>query len=242
VSKMSTVGTGFGAFQPSMMINRIPRNPSDVCTIVSCYPKEIRDNKVTTFPKLAPIPASPLNDYTLVIIEAVAWLREQQDGPMLEMYVTSKQAAESYIRDFVNGLVGYNPDQSAPGLFRCYGRWTRANIKTYIEPETNETFDQLLDKARTRQKNWFTELVRQTDSMWARSGGNPLVVGDDARMAAEVLGLKEQKPWMKDMVMMSMSNCPACGTTVNPNYPVCPNCKAIVNEEKAALIGLKFAQ
>jgi uncharacterized OB-fold protein len=40
---------------------------------------------------------------------------------------------------------------------------------------------------------------------------------------------------------MQKINCKACGTLVLPNFPVCPNCKAIVDEEKAKVLNIKFA-
>ena len=93
--------------------------------------------------------------------------------------------------------------------------------------------------AKMKQKNWFTELVKIADVDWARTNGNPRAISDDSRLAAQKLGL--QKAWMQDFRAVELNNCPACGAMININYPVCSNCKNIINTEKAKSLGLKFA-
>ncbi len=55
------------------------------------------------------------------------------------------------------------------------------------------------------------------------------------------LNLKE-KPWMIDFTTITLINCPACGHMVRPGYPVCSNCKAIVNKELAEKMKIEFAR
>ncbi len=83
--------------------------------------------------------------------------------------------------------------------------------------------------------------MRIADILWARTNGNPLAISDDSRLAAEKLGLTSQKNWMGDFRARELTNCKACGHMINPVYPVCPNCKNVIDEEKAKSLNLKFA-
>lgn len=226
--------------RPQIAVNKIPKNPLDKCTIVSVFPESIREIKRTLFPGVFEIPAAKDNDFSILVIGASSWFKEQQDGPILEMYCSSPDVAKSVVTDYVNGLVGYTPDIAAPGLFYCLGEYNKTTILKYVDPVTKKTFEELLTSARTRQKNWFLETVKMTDVDWARSGGNPLVVSKDAKLAADKLGMKE-KPWMFNQAISEKSNCPACGFMINPAYPVCSNCKAIVNKDLAAERKIAFA-
>jgi uncharacterized OB-fold protein len=59
------------------------------------------------------------------------------------------------------------------------------------------------------------------------------------KIAAKELTL--DKVWLKDFQAIAMVNCKACGSLKNPLYPVCPNCKAIDDPEKAKSLGIKFS-
>jgi len=83
-------------------------------------------------------------------------------------------------------------------------------------------------------------LVKLADSLWARSNGNPLAISDSMRTAAKELNL--EKDWMKDFRMVETVRCKACGSLLNPMFPVCPTCKAINDPAKAKELGLTFAQ
>jgi uncharacterized OB-fold protein len=60
------------------------------------------------------------------------------------------------------------------------------------------------------------------------------------RLAAKEMNL--QKDWMKDFKMVDTVRCKACGSLRNPQFPVCPTCKAIDDPAKAKELGLTFAQ
>lgn len=235
-----SVGQGFGAFKPGLKVSRLPKNPMDKCTIVSVYPRAIRDHKVSVFPGSLKIEAAPDGEFSLLVVGSASWYKEQQEGmPMLEVPISSMQVAEGFIRDYCNGLLGYTPNTSMIGLFYIPGEWDFKSIVTYKTPD-GKTFKDLLKEARDKQNNWFKAIVNLSDTMWARSNGNPNSIGLDARLAAEKLGLKD-KPWMQDFQSFEKKNCLACGTMVNPNFPVCPTCKAIVDEVKAKELNIKFA-
>lgn len=237
---MSTAVT-FGTYDRKVQIQRRPKNPLDKCTIVSVYPKFILDYKPTAFPQSHRIEGAEDNDFTILVVEAASWYKEMEEGqPWLEIPIPSTEVARAFIQDWVNGLPEYIPETAAPGVFFVLGAYDKVSIKKYVNPETKETFDQMLAKANVRQREWFRRIVEMSDKDWARTNGNPRSVGDIARLGAEKLGLTE-KPWIKDYQTVAKTNCQACGQLVNPAFPICPNCKAIINEVKAKELGIKFA-
>lgn len=234
--------TGFGAFvPPTPKIMRMPVNEFDKSTIVTVYPKEIHELKPTLFPGVFSIPACGGKDqFELLVVGPSSWFKEMEEGqPFLEIPTSSVQVAESVVLDYVNGILGCNMGDVMPGLFFIPGEWTKQSILKYVDKKSGKSFVMLLAEAREKQKKWFGELVKIADTLWARTNGNPLSISDDARMAAEQLGL--QKSWMQDFKQMELDNCPSCGELVNKSYPVCKHCKAIINQTKANELGLKFA-
>lgn len=235
------VGQGFGAFnnkQKRMM--RMPVNPLDKSTIVTVYLRVLDIYNPTLFPGTFRIPAATPNDFEILVVGPSSWFKAMEEGqPYLEIPNSSIQVAESIIRDYTNGLVGCDMNDKMMGLFYVPGEYTKVTIMGYVDQKTKKTFKQMLEEAREKQKNWFKELVEIADVDWARTNGNPRSVSDDSRMAAEQLGLS--KSWMQDFRQMELVNCRACGHLGNPDYPVCANCKTIINEIKAKEMGIKFA-
>lgn len=237
------VGQGFGVLNyQSRRAASMPDNPNDRATIVSIFPDPIIERKATVYPGYFEIPAAPLNDYSILVVGPSSWWKDLgEDQTLLEIPTNSVVMAESVIKDYCNGLFGCNMNDKMPGLFYVPGKFNKTTIKSYVNPENGTTFQQLLDRAKMRQTGFFNEVVKLADAMWARSNGNPLAISRDARLAAEILGLKS-KPWMSDIKHLEMSNCPACGNLINALFPVCSNCKAIINPEKAKELNIKFAQ
>lgn len=226
-------------FNNLIKINRIPKNPQDKCTIVSVYPNAIVEEKPTLLPGHFRIEGAKQDDFEILVVGSSSWFKEMEPGqPFQEIHAGSMVIAQSFIRDYNNALLGSSSD-AVPGLFFVPGAYTKKTILSYVSDDL-KTFDMLIKEARERQNRWFRELVRLADIMWARTNGNPIAISNDARMAAELLSLKD-KPWMQDFQALEKSNCKACGFLINPAYPVCPNCKSIVNEQKAKEIGLRFA-
>lgn len=242
---------GFAAFAPNQRITRRPKNPLDKCTIVSVYPVAIVDYKPTAFPQTHRIEGAADGDYSVTVVEAAGWYKEMEENqPFMEIPITSIQVAEAFIRDFVNALPEYVPEVAAPGMFFVLGAYTKETIKKYIEADElsedgkiirkGRTFDQLITAARARQNQWFMNIVRMADTDWARSNGNPRAIGETQKMAAEKLQLKE-KPWLKDFQAVEKKNCPACGQLINPDFPICFNCKNVIDPVKAKALNLTFA-
>jgi hypothetical protein len=208
------------------------KNPMDKCTIVSIFPKEIDEVKHTIEPGKFHIPAGTFEKPAILVVGSSSWWKDiDADQPMLEIPVSSIQIAESVIKDYCNGFLACNMADLMPGLFFALGEHTVMDIKLKYKEKLNEV--------KIRQDNWYKILVRLADSLWARSNGNPLVICDEMRLAAKSLNFNE-KPWLKDFVMMEKVPCKACGTLKNPEYPVCPLCKAIDMSHPTAK-DIKFA-
>jgi hypothetical protein len=223
-------------------VNRIPRSPLDICTIVSISARAIYEEKITVNPSVYNIEAAEDGDYSLLVVKAASWLKEMEIGEVdiyQEIPIGSISLANSIITDYCSGLLGYKPGIADPGLFCVAGEHTKKTLEGFTDPITKKAFKVLLEEARVRQRNWYSELVLQTDKLWARTNGNPIVVGEDAKIAAIKLNLN--RDWMHNFASLEKINCKACGNLVNPAYPICPNCKAIINEEKAKAAGIKFA-
>lgn len=230
---MSVVGGFPGLNQRVRMPMRAPINPIDKSTIVSIYPREITETKATMEPGTFTIPPGSIEKPSILVIGPSSWWKEiDEEQPLLEIPVNSVQVADSIVRDYCVGLLGSDSTSAGPGLFFVPGEKSLTEIKT--------EYKTLLEKAVIRQRKWFQNLVNIADMLWARTNGNPLTISDDARMGAHYLNLNE-KPWIRDFTTVQMVNCKACGSLVNPMYPVCANCKAIVNDEAAKAAGIKFA-
>lgn len=242
---MSTVSDVFPGFANlNKRTIRAPINPLDKSTIVSIMPKPIHEVKHTIQPGVFDIAPGSIESPAILIVGPSSWWRDvDEDQPLLEIPVSSIQIANSIVRDFCNGILACNMSNRMPGLFYVAGCQNDA-IGNVSVPETlkwiKKTYAHELKAAEEKQKNWYAELVRLADSLWARSNGNPLVVADDMRMAAKELGVHGSKDWMKDHKMVDMVRCFACGSMKNPEYPICATCRAVdPNHPKAA--DIKFA-
>jgi hypothetical protein len=231
---MSLVGQFPGLQNTNRRTVRAPVNPLDKSTIVSILPKEIDETKHTISPGRFIIPPGSIEHPAILVVGPSSWWREiDEDQPLLEIPNSSIQIADSVVKDYCNGILACNMADIMPGLFFVPGEHTIVSLKKSYQHE--------FDKAVVKQKNWYSLLVRMADGLWARSNGNPLAIADDMRMAARELNL-HNKDWMKEFQMADMTRCKACGSLRNPQYPVCPTCKAIDNPDKAKELGIVFAQ
>ena len=148
---------------------------------------------------------------------------------MLEIPNGAIQIAESFVKDWANGLIECDMNENMPGLFYVAGEFDSEGIK--------KNFSKELKKAEQRQKNWFNLLVKAADSDWAKTNGSPRSVSDLQRMAAQELGLTD-RDWMKSTVDNNKVKCVACGSLRNPAFPVCGVCNRVVDAELAKKLGI----
>ena len=213
---------------------RAPVNPLDKSTVVSIFPKQIFEKKHTIQPGVFEISPGSYDKPAILVVGPSSWWKEiDENQPLLEIPHSSIQVADSIVRDYCNGILACDMADNMPGLFYIPGEWTVEKLK-------KEKFVDL-NSANTKQKNWFTALVRMADALWSRSNGNPLTISDEMKIAARELNLIN-KEWLKDSQTMELIRCQACGSLKNPLYPICSNCKAITDPIKAKELGLVFAQ
>lgn len=216
---MSQVGNFPGMVDLRRRTVRAPSNPLDKSTIVSIFPKAFDQINPTIQPGRFHVEAGSYDNPALLVVGPSSWWKElDEEQPLLEIPTSSISIADSIVRDHCNGLIACNMSDLMPGIFFVPGDFTRDYIK--------KNFKNLLDIAATKQKNWFTALVKMADVLWSRTNGNPLSISDDMRLAARELNLN-QKEWLKDFQVTELIRCIGCGSLKNPQYPICPTCKSI---------------
>src|SRR5882672_1617674 len=137
-----------------VVMQRLPTNPMDRCTIVTLIPKIITELKPTLFPGRFIIPAAKPGDYELYTVEPTSYfipsINERQ--PPTEVQVNSVMLAESIVKDYCIGIYECNMTDKMPGIFFIPGEFTRKNIQSYVEVingvPTGQTFQTLLDSAK----------------------------------------------------------------------------------------------
>jgi hypothetical protein len=230
---------GFPGLQNQFGMKRAIRqtvNPMDLSTIFSIYPKAVDEIHHTIQPGRFRIAAGSYEHPSHLVVGSSSWWREiDEKMPLLEIPNSSIQVANAIVVNYCQGLLGYHPESATPGLFWIPGNHTVTDLIT--KPELKK----LLDKANRLQTAYFTNLIKMADALWAKTNGNPLTISDDMRLAAKTLGM-DAKDWMQNFTMVENIRCFACGSPRNPNYPVCPNCKAVIDDKKFAALGMKFAE
>lgn len=215
-------------------LHRSPKNPLDISTIISMYPREVNEKKQMVPERYIIPPGTPEKPSFTIVEGASSWREMLDTGQMVEIPISSVSVAESVIRDWVIGMIEVSMGIRQPAIFFIPGKW---DLPTILG---NPEMLQVMNRYKELQKAWFIQLVEIGDSLWARSNGNPLAISDLMRMAAEQLGIKD-KPWTKNFQAVRMVQCKACGHHVMPGFPVCANCKTVIDTKAFAEMGLKFA-
>jgi hypothetical protein len=214
---MSTTVGAFPGMNWKRMTIKGEVNPLDKSTVVSICPKILDDKKPTIQPGRFIVQPGTLENPSVLVVGPSSWWRDiDEDQPLLEIPVSSIMIANSVVRDWCNGILACNMTDTMPGFFYVAGEHTSQDIK--------KNFNAKLQEANLRQRNWYMLLVKLGDSLWARSNGNPLAISEDMQMAARELGVSHLKDWMKDLSMVAMVRCKACGSLKNPDYPICASC------------------
>ena len=212
---------------------RQPDNPLDKSTIVSIYPQDINSENITLQPGKWVIKAGTPEKPSITLIKPSSWWKDvDPDQEFIEIPVSSLLVAASIIDDYCTGLYCCDMGEIRPGLFWIPGEFDLDTIK--------KDHKKLLALAETRQKNWFNELVKQADAVWAMSNGNPRGIGKLEKLAAQHLAINRE--WMTSTIQSMLVKCVACGNLRDANYPICSSCKTVVDPEKAKGLNLTFAK
>lgn len=216
------------ALNNKRVIRTIP-NEYDKATIISVYPREIKDKKETIFPGSFEIPAGKPESPSITIVGPSSWFRDMGDEmPAIEIPNNAVQVANSIITDYCASMI--ESDRNAgPGLFFIPGPWTLKEIQT--------KYSEALAGAIKKQDRWFRRLVDVADRGWAETNGSPRSISDLSKMAAELIGAKD-KDWMRSTIQAEMIKCIMCGNLRNPGFPICGSCNRIVDVELAKKRGL----
>lgn len=205
----------------------------DKSTVVSIFPKQMKTTKVTVNPRRFIVPAGTIEKPGVLTVGTAIWIKhiyETEPEQMVEMPILSSQLADSIVNDFCSNVLGAGHDRR-PGLFWVIGTKTADQIVKEHKKE--------MQAAEGMQRNWYMELIKQADIDWVKYDGSPLAVSDTARMAAMELHL--DKPWMQDIKRLAMGICPACGSQRATQFPVCKECKTIIDKEAYAKLGLAMS-
>ena len=225
------------------VIYTLPKNPMDKCTIVSIYPRDLEATFSTVFPGRYVIPkGSPDNPSFLVIESGSTFLASTLERmPPTEIQHSSYMLAKSIIDDTIPTM-NLSGSTQGPGVFWVYGEFrSLAELKDYKHRDNGLSFAAMLDNAKLRQTKYWTAVIDEADYLWANGQGNPRVIPQDAKMAAEILGMSKTKPWMATSIALDLKPCKACGEMINYIYPVCKFCHAVIDTKKAKDLDIQFA-
>lgn len=211
----------------------IPLDPNDKSTVVSIYPRVLFDRKVSLFPGVFKVEPGYANAPATLTLGPSHWmLNIPLEDRSIAYPVSSYRVATAFVQDKIKAFHCYTPD-AMPGVFVLHG------VHDSIAVLKNNVKE--IKEAAEKQKRWYEALVKEADVLWARTNGNPLAISNDARLAAEQLQLGEGKTWMQDFKTLQMTNCPACGVLRNGNFPICGNCRTILDPKKYKEMGLAAA-
>lgn len=207
-----------GEFLPTRRMMGAAKNPMDIATIVSIYPRDFVEKRETMFPGIFHVAGGSIEKPGISHIDASSYWRDIDiEQPLIEIPVSATAIAQSIVTDYCNGLLACDMNQNMPGLFFVNGKFDRAEIKA--------KYGLQLAAAVLKQNSWYNILVKLADSLWARTNNNPLAIWEEMRLAARELGI--EKPWLKDFQMAEMVKCFACGNLRNPEFPICSTCKNV---------------
>src|SRR5215467_811215 len=122
-----------------------PKNPLDKCTVVSIYPRAIREIKPTIQPGVFELAAGSYDKPTLLTVGSSSWWMEvDYEQPLLEIPNNSVQVADSIVKDYCGPMLGVTLGKAQPGIFYIDGAVDLVNLKVKYQNK--------LDNARDMQK------------------------------------------------------------------------------------------
>lgn len=188
-------------------------------TIVSIYPMALAEVKPGLYPGRFEIPAA--KDSTKPVLFPVGdsvtytYIPLSKNKHVMTV-IPAIEVAASICMDFRIACLGYQ-EFAYPGL-------------GWISGKVNKAPEDLVRSLNEAQNAWFMSLVKLADDDWARNKQQK-AISDIQRFAAKALNLRRE--WVD--VLVVNQNCPACGSQIRPEAFVCPNCRVIIDPEKAKM-------
>jgi len=194
-------------------------------TVVSAMPFGINEFKPGLAPPKYVIPPAEEGNVQVLHVERAPYGVYVGDGRSLVQTDDSEIVANSIVNDFVSAQLVHESG-AKPALFVLEGKVSAEDVKHRHKPA--------LDSALAMQKVWFWKLVQLADDDWQKYRQHKMIT-DIQKFAAKALGLK--KDWLYSVT--DTQSCPGCGSTVLANIAICPNCRAVLDSDKAKT--LQFA-
>jgi hypothetical protein len=146
-----------------------------------------------------------------------------------------KEAFEEEGMDVAMDICGCDPEYPAPSLnnnLTTYGVFiTRAPFEELKKAEQ----ESLIDQATNKFIEKLRELILRADQMHAGSDQEKKGIGQIHRDALTAYnreaGSKEERPWAPVRYSAKSVDCQWCGFSNKPGFPICANCKGVINPE-----------
>lgn len=197
--------------------------------LVSFIPRAVEENIPGLNPDWYRLDASVNGIPEVLIIKPGFYMKPGLEGTSDKIEVSSKEIAESLVRQYTTSQVSFAPD-SKPALI--------AIPEELSIPDMLKKYSGVIQAHKVFQKNWFMRLVKIADDDWIISHRHG-VISDLQRSAARELNFN--RDWLIEIPddLGSKPECPACGfELLKKDAPVCPNCKTVINAAKYAALKL----
>lgn len=188
-------------------------------TFVSCMPRPISEQMPHINPSRYELPAAADRDFEVLVINDAIDNVYAGEGKHIARIESGESVAENMRLMICNSQLALG-ENAAPGVFWVAGELTKAEVKVRCVAE--------LQRARLQQLNWYRNLVREADDVWAKFHQHR-TISDLQRFAAQCLSVKRE--WTISIEEAESALCPACGSNLpNPNVTICATCKTIINK------------
>lgn len=208
------------------MANKVEDIDYDKATVVSICPFALHEMKPGMFPSFYRIPSARDTGLEILIVNNAFYNQPlPATDQVVRVEISSKDIARSIVNDYIQGVMAYG-ENCYPGLF-----WVRGN---YDKPTVKTKFATELQTITQYQYNWFLAIVAIADDDWTQFKQHKFIT-ETQRHAARFLGLKRE--WLIDQNTVTnvvTVNCPACFSMIHPEASICPNCRSVINVDKAA--------
>ena len=205
----------------------------DITTVVSIVPYRVSIDLPTVYPGRYELPEPAADSFSHVHIRrgrTDRYVGGPVNNGVVSLPLLSEEIAEAIVKDHIRANICVVVGIAEPGLFVIPGMVSEPAIKV----------SQQLSKAREKQKNWFTELVKQADSDFQRTHSTK-AVGRLAKKAANFLNLRREWNVEGQVEESEVIKCPMCMALVSPHAIVCMTCKFILKKEEYEKAKANFA-
>lgn len=197
------------------------------CTLVSLLPFGFYNKVPGLYPGEFRIDRVDPGDFDVLVLDSTLhYIYIDSDRGSIPYKISTDDLAISLVNDFRSSCLAVT-ENAVPGLFWVEGEYTKEQIG-FLHAEE-------LARVGAQQQNWFLNLVRMADDDWEKTHQHKLI-SDLQRWAAKSLGF--ERPYLVEVPKIK-KQCPICGSNITEFAIICPTCRFILDEDKAAT--LKFA-